>query len=42
MRTLVDSLKRLYLSNKITEIQIEERYKAGIINLDEYKYIKGV
>lgn len=42
MRTLVESLKRMYETGKpikITKTQLKARVKKGIITEDEYKYI---
>lgn len=39
MRVLVDSLKRLYESGKITKTQLNTRLKKGIISQEEYNYI---
>lgn len=41
MRTLVESLKRLYLQGKVTKEHIDEMYVNGKITADEYKYIIG-
>lgn len=44
MRTLVESLKRMYETGKpikITKTQLKARVKKGIITEDEYKYIIG-
>lgn len=42
MRTLVESLKRLYDKGRLTKDQIKERLDSGIITEDEYLYIVGV
>ena len=39
MRILVESLKRLYKSNKISKEDIEERLKKGTITKEELDYI---
>lgn len=39
MRELVESLKRLYLSNRLTIKDIEERKIKGTINEEEFNYI---
>ena len=42
MRTLVESLKRMYETGKpikLTKTQLKARVKKGIITEDEYKYI---
>lgn len=41
MRTLVESLKRLYKKGNLTKEQIEERVKKNSISADEYEYITG-
>lgn len=41
MSTLVESLKRLYLSHRLTKLQIKERVEKGTIAEDDYKYITG-
>ena len=41
MRILVESLKRLYNSNKITKEDIGYRVKSGKITEDEYKVLDG-
>jgi uncharacterized XkdX family phage protein len=41
MRTLVDSLKRLYNTGRITKEQIAERVYKGSITTDEYEEITG-
>lgn len=44
MRTLVESLKRMYETGKpikLTKTQLKARVKKGIITEDEYKYIIG-
>lgn len=38
---LVNSLKRLYATGKITEGQVRERVAKGIITKDDYKTITG-
>lgn len=39
MRELVKSLKRLYLSNRLTIEDIEKRKTKGTINEEEFNYI---
>lgn len=39
MRALVESLKRLYLSGRLTLEDIEERKTKGTINEEEFNYI---
>ena len=39
MRKLVESLKRFYLSNRLTLEDIEERKTKGTINEEEFNYI---
>lgn len=41
MRTLVESLKRLYAKAKLTREQVAERVTKGSISADEFKYITG-
>ena len=41
MRILVESLKRLYNSNKITKEAVNDRVVGGKITEDEYEYITG-
>lgn len=41
MRTLVESLKRLYKAGKLTKEQVAERVEKGSISADEYEYITG-
>ena len=41
MRTLVESLKRLYDAGRLTKDQIKERVAKGTITRAEYKYITG-
>lgn len=41
MRTLVESLKRLYSKGSLSKEQIRERVVKGSITEDEYKYITG-
>lgn len=40
-RMLVESLKRLYDSGKVTKEQIAERAANGVITWNEYEYITG-
>lgn len=42
MRTLVESLRRLYLAGKLTLEQIQARLERGTINREEYDYIVGL
>lgn len=42
MRTLVESLKRLYAQGKVTEQKLQSMVDAGTITADEYAYIVGV
>lgn len=39
MRILVESMKRLYLSKKITKNDIELRFKNALLTEEEYNYI---
>lgn len=41
MRTLVESLKRLYEKDRLTKEQVAERVTKGSISADEYQYITG-
>ncbi len=41
MKILVESLKRLYESERLTREQIEERVAKGSISAEEYEYITG-
>lgn len=41
MRILVESLKRLYNSNKITKEAVRDRVVSEKITEDEYEYITG-
>lgn len=41
MRMLIDSLKRLYKSGRLTKEQIKDRVVKGTINETEYKEITG-
>jgi uncharacterized XkdX family phage protein len=42
MRTLVESLKRLYeVKQTLTKEQIAERVSKGSISAEEYEYITG-
>ena len=41
MRTLVESLKRLYKDNKITKEQLLQRVEYNKITIEEYNYIVG-
>lgn len=41
MRTLVESLKRLYAKEKLTRGQVTERVTKGSISADEFEYITG-
>ena len=40
-RILVESMKRLYQSGKITKANVKARVKSGKITEDEYEYIIG-
>ena len=39
MRTLVESLKRLYSQGKVTREHIDEMYQNGKLTTEEYWYI---
>lgn len=39
MRTLVESLKRLYKDKRLSDAKVEELLKKGTITKDEYQYI---
>lgn len=41
MRTLVESLKRLYTKENITKEQVAERVTKGSISAEEYNHITG-
>lgn len=41
MRTLVESLKRLYSQGKVTREHIDGMYQQGKITTEEYWYIIG-
>lgn len=41
MRTLVESLKRLYKKGKVTKKKLQEMVDAGTITQDEYNYVIG-
>lgn len=41
MRILVESLKRLFNSGKITKDDVKDRVAGGKITEDEYEYIVG-
>lgn len=41
MNILVESLKRLYISKKLSFDQIKERVEKGSINKEQFKYITG-
>ena len=41
MRTLVESLKRLYKDNRLTKEQILQRVESNKITTEEYNYIVG-
>mgnify|MGYP005795766617 CR=1 FL=1 len=41
MRTLVESLKRLYNKDRLTMGQVAERVTKGSISAEEYTYITG-
>ena len=38
---LVESMKRLYQSGKITKVSVKARVKSGKITEDDYVYIVG-
>ena len=42
MRTLVESLRRLYQNGKVTIEKLQEMYNQGKITYPEYEYIIGV
>lgn len=42
MRTLVESLKRLYKNNRLTKEQLLSRVESNKITVEEYNYIIGV
>lgn len=41
MKTLVESLKRLYEKDRLKKEQIAERVEKNSISADEYEYITG-
>ncbi len=41
MRTLVESLKRLYSQGKVTREHIDGMYQQGKLTTEEYWYIIG-
>ena len=41
MRILVESLKRLYDSKRVSKEQLDARCEKGIITKEEYDYIVG-
>ena len=41
MRILIESLKRLYESGRVTKDQLNKRVEKGIISQQEYDYIVG-
>jgi uncharacterized membrane protein len=41
MRTLIESLKRLYDKGKITDEQLKERIAKGTITEEDFKKITG-
>ena len=41
MRMIAESIKRLYVSGKLTKAQVAERVQKGSISAEEYKYITG-
>lgn len=41
MRMLVESIKRLYVSEKLTKAQVADRVRKGSISAEEYAYIIG-
>lgn len=42
MRTLVESLKRLYENNRLTKEQIIQMVESNKITIEEYNHIVGV
>lgn len=41
MRTLAESIKRLYVGEKLTKAQVAERVRKGSISAEEYVCITG-
>lgn len=41
MRILAESIKRLYVSGKLTKAQVVERVQKGSISAEEYANITG-
>ena len=41
MRILIESLKRLYESGRVTKDQLSKRVEKGIISQQDYDYIVG-
>ena len=41
MRTLAESIKRLYVGEKLTKAQVAERVRKGSISAEEYACITG-
>ena len=41
MRILVESIKRLYVGEKLTKAQVYDRVQKGSISVEEYAYITG-
>ncbi len=41
MRILAESIKRLYVSGKLTKAQVAERVQKGSISAEEYANITG-
>lgn len=41
MSIMVDSIKRLYATKKITKKQLKARVESGVITPEEYEYITG-
>lgn len=41
MRMLVESIKRLHISEKLTKAQVADRVRKGSISTEEYAYITG-
>lgn len=41
MSIMVESIKRLYASKKITKKQLKDRVEGGVITPEEYQYITG-
>lgn len=41
MRMIAESIKRLYVSGKLTKAQVAERVRKGSISAEEYANITG-